>query len=89
MTEFSDRILRGREAAYRLGDETLNAALDDEIELWMRAIVKATPAQTDDVIEAKRQIDAVQNLRRRLKMWLEDGEAAAIEQEAEDQQEDG
>jgi len=84
MSDFSERILKGREAAYRLEDETLNAALDDEVELWMRAIMKATPAQTDQVIEAKRQIDAIQNLRRRLKMWLEDGEMAKAEQEEDE-----
>lgn len=85
MSDFSERIMQGREAEYRLKDETLNKALDAEIEMWMRAIIKATPSQIDEVIEAKRQIDSIQNLRRRLKMWLEDGEMAQAEQEEDEQ----
>lgn len=79
----SERILQGREADQRLNDPTLNKALDFVIEKWMRAIVMATPAQSDEIIEAKRRIDAVQELRRTLKSWVEDGELAQAQQEEE------
>lgn len=81
MSEFSERILLGREAEYRLNDEVLNKALDKIVEKWMRGIIAATPSQTDEIIEAKRRIDAVQELRRTLKTWVEDGEMALAEQE--------
>ena len=84
MSEFSERILRGREADDRLNDNVLNQALDLIVEKWMRAIVSATPAQTDEIIEAKRRIDAVQELRRTLKTWSEDGELAKAQQEEDE-----
>lgn len=81
MSQFSERILRGRDANERLNDDVLNRAFDLVVEKWMRAIIGATPSQTDEILEAKRRIDAVQEVRRTLKMWVEDGELAQAEQD--------
>lgn len=79
----SERILRGRDAHYTLENQTLNSAFDLAVEKWMRAIINATPAQHDEILEAKRRIDAIQEVRRTLKSWVEDGELAQIEQDGE------
>lgn len=81
MSQFSERILRGRDANERLNDEVLNRAFDLVVEKWLRAIISATPSQSDEILEAKRRIDAVQEVRRTLKMWVEDGELAQAEQD--------
>jgi len=84
MSDFAERILMGREAGYRLEDPVLNEALDKMVEKWMRGIVNAAPAQTDEIIEAKRRIDAVQELRSTLRAWVEDGEMALAQQEEDE-----
>lgn len=77
----SARIMAGREAEQRLNDEYLNQKFDLLIERWMRAIVSATPSQQDEVLEAKRQIDAIMDVRKALKIDFEDGQLAINEQE--------
>jgi len=81
VSELSERILRGRDAEHRLNDEVLNQALDLVVEKWLRAIILATPSQADEILEAKRRIDAVQELRKTLKAWVEDGQMAQAEDE--------
>lgn len=83
MNEFSERILKGRNAEKRLNDPVLNEAMDKIIEKWMRGIIAAPPSQYDEILEAKRRIDAVQELRSTLKMWVEDGQMALAQQEEE------
>ena len=74
----------GRDANERLNDEVLNRAFDLVVEKWMRAIIGATPSQSEEILEAKRRIDAVQEIRRTLKMWVEDGELAQAEQDEDE-----
>ena len=81
----SERILAGREAEQRLNDTHLNQKFDMLIERWMRAIITATPSQRDEVFEAKRQIDAVMDVRKALKIEFEDGLLAINEQEEDDE----
>ena len=83
---FSERILRGRNAKNTFENETLNQAFDTAAEKWMRAI-RAAPNQSDDILEAKRRIDAIQDVRATLKSWIEDGELAQIQQDEEDSNE--
>lgn len=87
-TQMSDsitqRIMRGREAEQRLKDEHLNEIFDNLIERWLGAIVSAKPNQQEEIIEAKRRIDAIAEVRRALKIQLDDGFIALTEQERED-----
>ena len=85
MSEFSERILQGRDAPERLNDPVLNNAFDMMVERWMRAIITATPSQSEEIMEAKRRIDAIQEVRKTLKMWVEDGEIARSQQDEDDQ----
>lgn len=80
----SDRILRGRLAKDSFEDKILNEAFDFAIEKWMRAIISATPSEEGDILEAKRRIDAIQDVRRTLKSWVEDGQMALAQQEEEE-----
>lgn len=84
MSTFSERILRGRYAGYQLQDQTLNQAFDLMVEKWMRAIISATPAQAEEILEAKRRIDAIQEVRKTLRSWVEDGELAQVQQDEEE-----
>ena len=81
----SARIMAGREAEQRLNDDYLNRKFDLLIERWMRAIISASPSQQDEVLEAKRQIDAVMDVRKALKIDFEDGQLAINEQEENDE----
>ena len=77
----TERIFAGREAELRLNDPYLNEKLEMLAEKWMRGIVSATPSQTEEVLEAKRRIDAITDLRKALKIELDDGELAKQEQD--------
>lgn len=81
MISVAERILRGRDAESRFNDPVLNKAFDTVVDKWLRAIISATPAESEHVIEAKRRIDAIQDARRVLKTWIEDGELAQAEEE--------
>jgi predicted RNA polymerase sigma factor len=81
---FSDRILKGRLAKDRLEDNILNEAFDFAVEKWMRAIISAAPAEDSEILEAKRRIDAIQEVRRTIKSWVDDGQLAQVQQEEEE-----
>lgn len=77
----AERVLRGRQADQRLNDDVLNQAFDLAVERWLKAIIRATPAENDAIIEAKRRIDAIQEVRQTLKSWVDDGNLALEQQE--------
>lgn len=77
----SQRILDGREAENRLNDEFLNRCFDHLVEQWVRGIVTAAPSQKEEILEAKRQIDAVTSVRKQLRVLMEDGHIAQQEQD--------
>lgn len=80
----SERILKGRLAKDRFEDKILNEAFDFAVEKWIRAIISATPSEQEQILEAKRRIDAIQEVRRTIKTWVEDGELAQIQQQEEE-----
>lgn len=81
----TERVLKGRQADQCLNDKVLNEAFDLAIERWLKAIIRAKPIENDAIIEAKRRIDAIQEVRATLKSWVDDGNLALAEQEDGDE----
>ena len=73
--------MAGREAEQRLNDPYLSEKFDILIERWMHGIITATPNQGDEILEAKRRIDAIMDVRKALKIEMEDGQLAQREQD--------
>ena len=77
----AQRVLEGRESELRLKDEFLNNCFDHLVERWMKGIMSAPPAQQEQILEAKRQIDAITSVRKELKVLMDDGYIAQKESE--------
>lgn len=77
----AERITRGRQAEYHLNDEYLNSVFDAVAEKYISAMISLDSSNIDGIMENKRRVDALYDLRREMKIHFDDGQIALHEEE--------